>query len=277
MKFNKITIIGIGLLGGSLGLAIKKSKLAKEVCGVCRSQQSINDAKKLGIIDFGTASLEEGVINADIIILAQPVNIIIECISQLAQLELPEQVIITDVGSTKSHIVNIAEEKLKCFIGSHPMAGSEKQGMFFASADLFNDKLCFVTQTQKTDKAKLKKIINFWESLGANACIISPGEHDKYVAEISHLPHVIAACLVNSVSEESLEYASTGFLDTTRIAGGASSLWRDICLTNADNILNCLENFSEQINEFKQALKDKDNDKIAHLLELAKEERDLLR
>ncbi|MCX5686245.1 MAG: prephenate dehydrogenase/arogenate dehydrogenase family protein, partial [Candidatus Omnitrophica bacterium] len=188
-QFNKIAIIGVGLIGGSIGLAVKKRKLAGEVVGVFRRRSTLKKALRHKAVDRGTMSVREGVFDADLIILATPVRSIVAAASQAIKCA-KAGAIITDVGSTKGLIVNRIEDMLSKsrslnFIGSHPMAGSEKQSVEFARHDLLEDTPCIVTRTGKTDVSSLEKIISFWKALGTKVKVMSPSEHDRGVSLIS--------------------------------------------------------------------------------------------
>jgi len=232
VKYNKICIVGLGLLGGSIGLTLTKRKLAKEVFGVARKQETINEALKNGVIDKGSVDIKDGIQDAEIIIFALPVETIIENFKILKSYNL-KNVIVTDVGSTKVNIVKNAKILGKAFVGSHPMAGSEKNGVTHAQENLFQDKVCFVTPTKKCSEKNVVKIKEFWQDLGLKSVEIDPETHDKAVAFVSHLPHALAAVLVNSVDEKLIaSTAGSGFFDTTRVASGLPLIWKEIFLSN---------------------------------------------
>lgn len=234
-KFGKITIIGVGLIGGSIGLAVKKRRLAKEVVGVFRRPSTLKKALRYGAIDKGTMSIQEGVKDADLVILATPVSFIPRIAREVAKYTRKDA-IITDVGSTKKWIVSKIET-MGLFVGTHPMAGSEHAGVEFARKDLFEDSPCIVTKTDRTDKKALVKIVNFWKALGAKVMIMSPAEHDRSVSAISHLPHIVAFSLAGAVRVKDLKYAAEGFKDTTRVALSDPNLWADIFMSNKREIL----------------------------------------
>ena len=278
-KFNKITIIGVGLIGGSIGMAIKKLRLAKVVCGVGRRMSSLKNAKRLGAVDVVTLDLEAGVKDADLIIIATPISLIPQYALKIAVLSdwAKKETIITDAASTKDFVVskleNILPETVH-FVGSHPFAGSEKASVLHASADLLNGANVFVTPTKNTNKPALGKVKNFWKALGAKVIAIPAGKHDRLVAGISHMPHVIAAALVNSVSAKDAAFASTGFRDTTRIALGDPLMWRDICLSNSGNILNDINIFKKNLNKLEKAIKKEDVKLLMQQFEAAKRKRE---
>jgi prephenate dehydrogenase len=267
--FNKIAIIGVGEIGGSIGLASRK-RLAKKVVGICRRKVSALKAIKSGAVDSVTLNIKKGIEDADLIILATPVGKIVE-LGLKAGSYAERGALITDVGSTKKYIVENLEKELPGkveFVGSHPMAGSEKGGPLNAEKGLFKKHDCFVTKTKNTDKRALKRIKKFWRSLGARAIEISPEEHDRIVARISQMVHIVASGLVTTC-EDSLKYAASGFRDTTRIAKSDSSLWKDICVTNSDYIAKSLRELVRILNKFSKAISRKDAAMIEAMLEEA--------
>ena len=281
MKFNKITIIGVGLIGGSIGLAIKKRKLAKVVCGVGRRLSSLKNAKRAGAVDVAALDLETGIKGADLIIIATPISLISQYALKIAALSdwAKKETIVTDTGSTKEFVVNKLENilpKTTHFVGSHPFAGSEKRGVLNASADLLKGALVFVTPTNKTNKIALNKINNFWKALGAKVITIQAKKHDELVADISHVPHVIAAALAGAVDTKDAKFGSTGFRDTTRIAKGDPMMWRDICLSNSGNLLKSISGFKKSLGMFEKAVKSKNVKLLMQLLESAKKKREII-
>jgi prephenate dehydrogenase len=280
-RFNKITIIGVGLIGGSIGLAIKKRKLAKVVCGVGRRLSSLRRARAKGAVDTITLYLGTGIKDADIVIIATPISLIPQYALRIAGLcwMAKKDLIVTDVGSTKDFIVSRLQGILPPglhFVGSHPFAGSEKSGAASASADLLREAKVFLTPTRRTDKTTLNKVRRFWQALGSHVILMSPKKHDELVGVISHLPHILAAALVNSASARDASFASTGFLDTTRIAAGDPLMWRDICLSNSKNILKAIHNFKKDLTAIEKAIEKKDIKTLMQQLEAAKKKREAL-
>jgi len=280
-KFNKITIIGVGLIGGSIGLAIKKKRLAKEVIGVFRRTSTLKKALKHKAVDKGTMSIEDGVKDADLIILATPVSLI-PSMAREAIKYAKRNTVITDVGSTKKWIVDKIEGQLArsirglFFIGSHPMAGSEHAGVEFARADLLNGSPCIVTKTAKTGAAALKKITGFWKALGAKVNVMSPAAHDKSVSLISHLPHIVAFGLAGAVPVKELKYAAEGFKDTTRVALSDPRLWADIFASNKREIAKAGLAFEKYYKKIIKAITQGRYSEIVRLLEEAKDVRSFL-
>ncbi len=262
MPWDRISLIGVGLLGGSLGLAIKQRKLAGKVHAHVRRAESIAECQKLGTADFATLSIGQAVEGADLIILCTPLAQMRE-VMELMGPHLKPGAIITDVGSVKSSVVQALEPlaaKWKCeFIGSHPMAGSEKRGMSVARADLFKGAICLITPTANTSTEGYAAVQNLWKDLGGVPVRMSPELHDDLVSRSSHLPHVVAAELANYVlspahPKEQALVCATGFRDTTRIAAGSPELWRDIALANHKNLARVLGVFIEDLQEFQLAL-----------------------
>ncbi len=269
--FNKVAIIGVGLIGGSIGLGIKKKKLARQVIGIARHKKTINSAIKRGAIDRGFLNVS-AINGADLVILATPVNSIIQIGARISSLVRPGA-LVTDTGSTKKLIVRKLENVLPNFVGAHPLSGSEKQGIINAEADLFCDSLCILTPTTKTSKAALGKIKRFWIELGARVIYLTPARHDKLISYVSHLPHIAAFCLIQSVPRNSLYLASSGLRDTTRIAASADTLWKDILLTNSENVLNALKKFSASLSRIKSAIIQRDTKALERILRQARLER----
>lgn len=272
--FNKVVIIGVGLIGGSIGLGIKKRKLAQEVIGLSRHKETINSAIARRAIDKGFLDIK-AVGSADLVILATPVNSIIQIGAKIASLIKPGT-LVTDTGSTKRLVVKALENILPNFVGAHPLAGSEKQGVVNADANLFHDSLCMLTPTKRTPEANLGKIKKFWEALGAKVVYLSPAKHDKYISYVSHLPHIVAFSLIHSVPPGNLYLASGGLKDTTRIAASAEALWKDIIITNSENILDALQAFGESLSRIKSAIRKRDLKALARILRQARLKRESL-
>ncbi|MEO7677025.1 MAG: prephenate dehydrogenase/arogenate dehydrogenase family protein [Verrucomicrobiota bacterium] len=285
VQFQKITIIGVGLLGGSLGLASKQRKLASKVDGYVHRTASISECEKFGVVDHATQEIKSAVENADLIILCTPLSRMLELSEKMISYLKPGA-IVTDVGSVKVSVVDELEP-LFCsanvhFIGSHPMAGGEKIGVEFAKADLFQNAVCVVTPTANSDSRAVEAIENFWESIGSRVVKLRPETHDELVSRSSHLPHVIAAELANYVlspthAKEQALLCANGFRDTTRIASGSPEMWRDISLANQKNLSRVLGVFIEGLEEFRHALDCGDYKAIEEFFETAKKRRDVWR
>ncbi|MBS4026570.1 MAG: prephenate dehydrogenase [Clostridia bacterium] len=261
-NITKMAILGLGLMGGSLGMALTQRGFAKEVVGIDLSQETINQGIALQAITHGTTSLEEGVKNADLIVLCAPVKEIISIARQIRPW-LKKGCVVTDVGSTKEEIVNSLEEIFhpQCFfIGGHPMAGSEESGITAADKYLLENAYYIVTPTADSNQAALKLVEKMIIAAGARPIMISPEEHDQLVAAISHLPHLVAVSLVNGVknltgvSHDPLALAAGGFRDSTRIAGSNPRLWLDICFSNKERILVALRDFKCALFRLEESL-----------------------
>jgi prephenate dehydrogenase len=282
VQFRKITIIGVGLLGGSIGLAAKKRRLAGEIAGFVRRAASLKDCEHAGSLDYATTDLLAAVSNADLVILCTP----LAQMRSLAELFLPalkRGAIVTDVGSVKAGVVRELESLLRKsgahFIGSHPMAGAEKTGVAAALGHLFENAVCVLTPTKKSNAAAVRKLEQFWKSLGARTLRLDAAQHDLLVSRSSHLPHVVAAALVNLVlnpahPETQAALCATGFRDTTRIASGSPEMWRDIALANRKNLSRSVDAFVAELKKFQSALKSGDAKAIEKYFATAKQRRD---
>ncbi len=276
--FKKVTVVGVGLLGGSIGLAVKAADERIAVVGVGRRKSSLDRALAAGAIDAATLSVADGVAGADLVVLATPLGAYEGHLSAMRDCLSPRAVV-TDVGSTKAVAVRLAEGVLGKggpFVGSHPMAGSERRGVQFARADLFAGATCIVTPTKHTRPAALRKVLRFWEMLGGKTVRMSPTAHDRAVARVSHLPHILAAMIVTGQKNADLELAGHGFLDTTRIASGDPAMWRDIILTNRKALLNAIDAADEQLMRIRDLVDLGDAAGIERYLTAAKKRRDEL-
>lgn len=279
-RFNKVAIIGVGLIGGSIGLAIKKNRLTKKVVGIFRRKSTLKKALKYKAVDAGTMDIALGVKDADLIILAAPVHLIPGLAAKVLK-GAKRGAIITDAGSTKGWIVNKIEGLLKrsskvYFVGSHPMAGSEHTSVEFAAGDLFEGSPCIVTKTSRTDAGALKKVSSFWKSIGGRVKVMSPIEHDRTVSLISHLPHTVAFALAGAVPVKDMACAAEGFKDTTRVASSDPELWADIFLTNRRAISNAGKLFNRQYGKLLKAINRGDRSETVSILRRSKSKRDKL-
>jgi len=272
--FRKVAIIGVGLIGGSIGLAIKKKKLAKTIAGVSRHKESLSAAKKKGAIDSGSCSLDI-IKGADLVILATPVNTIIELAPKIACL-VSKDCLVTDVGSTKEEVNKRLSGIFPNYLGSHPLAGSEKRGVANARADLFRGSLCILTPLQNTNRRGIEKIKLLWRSFGARVILLSPVEHDKILSFVSHLAHIAAFSLIAAVPGEYFKFASSGLKDTTRIAASESELWADIFLSNRRNILEAMNLLEGDLSRIREAIAKKDKRGLAAILQHAAKKRKAL-
>lgn len=282
MHFPNVTLIGVGLLGGSLGLALKQRQPAGRVTGYVRREASLAECLRLGVADEVTMDLTAAVREADLIVLCTPLG----QMRPLAEQLLPavrRGSVITDVGSVKGNVVAELEPLFRtagaCFIGSHPMAGSEQTGPAAARADLFEQAVCVVTPGEESPERRIFELESFWRSVGCRTVRLTPDLHDNFTSRCSHLPHVVAAELANYVLSpahpaEQGQLCSTGFRDTTRIASGSPEMWRDIALANRKHLLRVLGVFIEDLQEFHLALERRDVDAVVEFFETAKQRRD---
>jgi prephenate dehydrogenase len=282
VRFQKITIIGVGLLGGSIGLAVKRRRLAREVAGFVRRPASVKDCEQVGAVDYATTDLLAAVSNADLVILCTPLARMRSLTEQFLP-ALKRGALVTDVGSVKTGVVRevcgLVRTAGAHFIGSHPMAGGEEAGVQAARADLFMKAICVVTPTKNSNRTALRIVEQFWKLLGGRILRLTPQWHDQLVSRSSHLPHVVAAALANLVLDPaSPEFQSAlcanGFRDTTRIASGSPEMWRDIALANRGNLSRSLDAFICELQKFQRALKKSDAKAISKCLETAKARRD---
>lgn len=272
--FNKAAIVGTGLIGGSIGLGLKKQGLARQVVGVSRHKKTLSLAIKRGAIDKGSRGLNI-LKDADLLILAAPVKTIIALAPKISRL-IRKDCFVTDVGSTKEEIVSVLSKLFPNYVGSHPLAGSEKRSVANAHHGIFKDSLCILTPVKDTDSRALKKINSLWKRLGLRTVLLSPSSHDKILSLVSHLPHIAAFSLINVVPSRYLRFASGGLKDATRIAASDSTLWLDIFLSNQKNTLKAISLLEGQLARIKSSIKKKEPDKLVRILKLAKKKRDSL-
>jgi prephenate dehydrogenase len=275
VEIQNVAILGLGLLGGSLGLAIRQRKLATNIVGWSHREITRLGAIDRGAIDEGQPTPQDAVRNADLVIICTPVGIIPKLLEQIAPALRPTT-IVTDVGSTKHTIVTAGDKVIgpvAKFVGSHPVAGAEKQGISAARETLFDNALCITTPTQHTDQAALKTVEQFWAALSMRLTRLSPTEHDHILSDISHLPHLIAAAVVMMQEERALKMAGSGFKDTTRIAAGDAGLWRDIFVDNRFAVIRSLDRALAHLRDFRTALQANDGNKIEAMLKVASDRR----
>lgn len=277
-RYQRLVIVGVGLIGGSIGLAAKKRNLVDRVVGLVRSDASGQRALQCGAVDEVTTETVTAMEGADIAVVCTPVGSIVEnlikiiCVSE-------DDTLITDGGSTKADIVFQGDTEAdvwggKRFIGSHPLAGDHRSGPEAARDDLFVDKLVVVTPSENTAEITTHAVEQFWQDLGARPTRMTPAAHDAALAQTSHLPHLLAAALAATTPEAALELVGSGWRDTTRVASGDALLWRDIFMDNRTNVLASLDELEAQLAAFRQALTNADSSALEHLLEKGKTRRD---
>lgn len=282
MQFRKITIVGVGLLGGSIGLAARKFRIAGEIAGYVRREKTAIQCEKAGASDYATTDLAAAVSNSDLVILCTPLAQMNSLVEQFLP-ALKRGAIVTDVGSVKADVVRELESLIArtgaYFVGSHPMAGGEKTGVLAARHDLFEKAVCVLTPTAKSQASAVRNLEKFWKSLGAQVVKMPPEQHDAFVSRTSHLPHVVAATLANLVlgpaqPRGQAQLCANGFRDTTRVASGSPEMWRDIALANRKHLDGALSALISELRSFQRTLQNSDGNGIEKFFETAKRRRD---
>ena len=274
-------MIGVGLIGGSVALALRERQLAKKVIGVVRSVDRIQRVLDCGVVDEATADLEAACSGADLVVICTPVGLIASMALEAAQHAAPGA-LVTDGGSTKASIVRDVEAAWPndaeglAFVGAHPLAGDTVTGPEAARADLFDGAVTVLTPTPTTPERSLRHARKLWEGMGSRVVQMSPERHDELLALSSHLPHVAAAAIAATTPEEALPLTATGWADTTRIAAGSPSLWRDILLANPAPIAGALRRLGQELEAYAAALDAGDGETIERLLEEGRRKRDAL-
>ncbi len=277
-----LVVIGTGLIGGSVSLALKKAGRVERVTGVGRSRDNLVLAKKRGVVDDWSHDIAEAVKDADIVLIAVPMTAYVSVFSAMKD-TLPAKAIVTDVGSTKQSAIAAARGTLPgCsrFVPAHPIAGTEQSGSGAAFAELFEHHLCILTPDKQTDSAAIQRVEDMWKSTGSRVMRMEPAEHDDFLAAVSHLPHLTAFALVNAVRKqgneqhEPFEFAAGGFRDFSRIASSSPQMWRDIALCNREAVIHQLDALQSELNDLKLALQNGDGDLLLNNFTAAKQARD---
>ncbi len=277
-ELKQITVIGMGLLGGSITLAVLRCLSGVKTVGFSHRPSTRKKAGKLEVADTVVDSLTESVCRADLVILATPICTFEKVFTQIAD-ALPAGCIVTDVGSTKLLPHRWA---IKClpkavrYAGSHPIAGSEQRGIEFARDDLFDGADCILTTTKNTSVSAVRTLRRFWSALGCSVKIMSPAEHDRIFANVSHLPHITAAALVNAIKAEELRFAGKGFMDSSRVASGPANIWADILLTNVNNTVKGIDKVTAELSKLKKAIENSNRKQLEKLLQNARDKRSAL-
>lgn len=274
-NLRQVSIIGLGLLGGSIALAVRQHIPGTAVVGYSHRAATRRKARSLGISTQIAGDLAEAAATADLVVLATPIFTFEQYFAELDAV-VPPGCIVTDVGSTKVLPHEWAEQKLSRgarYVGSHPIAGSEQRGVEFARDDLFDQARCILTSTSQTDRRATSTLKGFWSALGCHVQVMTPADHDRVFANISHLPHVIAAGLVNASDDNDLKFAGKGFLDSTRISSGPASIWTDVLLANRENIADGLDRTIAELARLCAAIRDGRREQITELLETARSKR----
>ncbi len=275
---DTVAILGVGLIGGSVGLALRKRKLARQVVGLGRNSSRLRSARRRGAVTATSTRWRTGGAGADLVVVCTPVGQIVDHVRTLAE-SCTGPTLITDVGSTKQHIVESLSGKLPPhvqFVGSHPMSGSEKTGVRYSRDDLFNGRVAIVTPGPDTQKESLKSICRFWEALGSRVITMTPDLHDEAVGAVSHLPHVAATVLAAVTRSQDQQLVASGWLDTTRVAAGDPRLWQQIFEDNKGHVLKSIDQFTELLGQFRDALAKDDRRTVSRILKAGKRNRDAL-
>ena len=281
MLFERVAIVGVGLIGGSFALALKKAKACRHVVGVGRSAANLKVATERGVVDSIAADAGAAARGADLVLLATPIAQFKAVFAQIGS-SIGAGTLITDAGSTKQDVIRAARDTLKQkiaqFVPSHPIAGAEHSGAAAANAELFRGRRVVLTPLAENSAASVQRITDAWSECGARVSSMRAQEHDAVLAAVSHLPHLIAFALVHEMagrdnSAELFSYAAGGFRDFTRIASSHPEMWRDICMANRERVLNELSRFTDQLGEVKRLLEKSDAAALEKLFTQAREAR----
>ena len=276
---KKVVIFGVGLIGGSFALALRRANVVGEVVGFGRSQTRLEQARSLGIIDRIGVDLAAEVNDADLVLLATPVGQMAELMARIAP-HLGTQTLVTDGGSTKSDVVAAAYanlgDKVAQFVPAHPIAGAELSGAAAAKADLYVGKKVVLTPIYENSKESIAYVKSAWQECGAVVSELTAQQHDEVFAAVSHLPHLLSFALVHDLArrdnrDQLLSFAASGFRDFTRIAASSPEMWRDICLSNRDALLDELGSYMEELETIHEALAEGDADKLQEIFSLARD------
>jgi prephenate dehydrogenase len=279
---DKLAVVGVGLIGGSLALALKEAGAVGHVVGIGRGLPNLETALKLGVVDSFTQDLTAGVADSDVIFLATPVQAL-GAVAEQAMPYLKPGAIITDGGSVKQAVIDAIEPHLRNdvhFVPGHPIAGTEESGAAAAFATLYRDRRCILTPTERTAEEALERIRQMWQLVGSQVVVMDVDKHDRVLAAISHLPHMVAYALVNAVSaydrydESILEYSAGGFRDFTRIASSDPTMWRDIAQTNREALLEMMEQFETFFSELKEDVATGSGERLFEFFRRSKQSRD---
>lgn len=272
--FNKVAIIGTGLIGGSLALVLKKGRLCGQIIGISRHKKTLEFARKNKIIDFGSQDISV-IRDADLVILAAPPQVIRDLAPKIGKI-IKDNCVVTDVASIKKEIVTSLDRIFPLYLGSHPLAGMEKRGIRNADAGIFKDSLCILTPTNKTSPQALKKIQSLWRALGVTTAAMTPAEHDRILSFVSHLPHLAAFSLMDAIPERLLGFSAGGLKDTTRIAASDAELWADIMLGNRKEILCSARKFENSLKTITSCIRRMDKRSLTAILKSSQAKREKL-
>lgn len=275
---NTLVIVGVGLIGGSIALAARARNLFSRIVGLGRNPARLQEAVECGVLDTGITAVEQIPHDTSLVVVCTPVANIAADVQRIAP-HLPPSAIMTDAGSTKRAICASLQDfasQRPTFVGSHPIAGSEKQGFRAGKADLFLGKRCVICPVNDHSETDIVRIENFWKSLGMDTQRMNPSRHDEILARTSHVPHVVASALAGATASSDLEWTGSGFRSTTRVAGGDPELWTGILLDNSEQVADGLAQVMNQFERFQTALANRDSDELCRLLTIAKERHQLL-
>ena len=281
-KVQTVCIIGTGLIGGSLALALKQAGFCSQIVGAARTEATLKKAVELGVIDRYETDFALAVKDADIVVVAVPLRAMKNVFEAIAP-ALSSTAVVTDAGSAKQSVIKDAEsvfgETSRRFVAGHPISGTEKSGVTAAFAELYENRKVILTPTQSTDPDAVKLVSAMWQAAGAEVESMSAQHHDMVLAGTSHLPHILAFGLVDCLNnledvDEVFRFAAGGFRDFTRIASSDPVMWRDICLSNRDDILGMMKKYGDQLQIITSALQDSDGDALIEIFERAKKARD---
>lgn len=281
MDFKEVVVIGVGLIGGSFALSLRKTGFKGRITGIGRSKENLLKAKELGIVDRYVTVPSEGVKDGDLIFLSTPIGQFPGIIKEIRE-HLKTGVIITDAGSVKAKVIEELEPLIPegvNFVGGHPIAGKECSGADAASSDLFPKATCIITPSPNTNKNALERIVALWNSFGTKTVIMDPNRHDAIFSAVSHMPHVISYVLINAildVDRDILPHGGRGLRDMTRIALSSPELWRDICSYNRDQILNSLQHFLASMSHVENLIENSDWDSLWREFQKARTGRQIL-
>lgn len=281
---TRLAVVGVGLIGGSFARALRKAGVVGEIVGIDRDGENLRRARELGVIDRGAASSAQGVAGADLVFISVPVCSIATVVREIAP-HLAPGAIVTDGGSVKGDVVAACEPLMPPgvhFVGGHPIAGTEHSGVEASFASLYEGKRCIVTPTPHTDVTALGTVVRMWEAAGSEVVIMDAAKHDRVVAAISHLPHMVAYALVNAVEgydrfeEGIIRYSAGGFRDFTRIASSDPAMWRDIALMNREGVIEMMDHFADYFRRLRVLVAAGDADGLERFFRESKESRDAI-
>ena len=279
MLIDHLSIVGVGLIGGSLARALRKAKLVNRVTGCNRNEETLKKAIELDVIDDYSLDIKEAVSGADVVVIGTPLSTTEKLFPQIVA-SLKEGAVITDVGSAKGSVVDVARvvmgELISQFVPGHPIAGTEQSGVEASFAELFINHRVILTPLEETNTQALKLITDMWQAVGADVIDLDVEHHDAVLAATSHLPHMLAYALVDCLAgmqerEEIFKYAAGGFADFTRIASSSPEMWHDICFSNRNALLNTLDKFTDHINQIKKAIENSDSEQLLKIFKRAKQ------